>query len=721
MATQTLIIDDFSGGINKRSPEKLAKNEAAELKQFLPIEGNLRSVDGRTKLNSTDLYYSGSVPFRGLFVYYDSSSVDKMVVAYAGRVYLDVSQTGDFRPLFAWTGSSSQNVSFCRAGNYLYMASGNNEALRRWDGKHYKTGTATCAGSTDAVSGTSTLWQTAETAGTIDSGDTIWFNIDGTWTGSYYIETITNETALVLTANGPNTGGAVNYIIARVHTAGITAPADVLASMGTAAGTELGIGTYKYKYTYVNTNTGYESNAVATAASQTTTSGNQRINYTLPASAQNPTDLQVNRIKVYRTKVGGSVYYLQATLDRTATGYTFTSSAQTDSTADASLGAQLETGHDKPILDLDKVILHNNRLYGWSTDNILRFSNSGAFEYWPTANIYEITDALSIEDYNTVGGYVTVGDAGISIKDAIPEGENLLVLKERGLSYRWYGQNWSDFMLLEAFSTSCISGFTGVNKDGILYWITRQGLVALAMGTNLPQPIYLKGWPFSSNSFEDLMKSITTEPYACIWGDWYVMACPQDSTTTWTTMLYHIPSRALTSLTDGNTVPQAECFAVWDGASTTLNGLYYGDIGAGATGYGFVWKLFSNTSTTTYWTPSTTGVSVSWKSPLYWFGESYDFNYDKKITSVELCWQRPSANQTATLKIYVDGNSTAKWGSTGNISVSASGTVGRVRTQVYPSIHAKSIQFELTGTFTKTMVLEYIKIEYEVEGRRRGV
>ena len=85
----------------------------------------------------------------------------------------------------------------------------------------YITGQAACAGATTTVTGSGgTLWQD-----NVKAGDAIHFGANdqrnptateqpagpnATW---YTIESVTNDTTLVLTANGPNTAGAVNYTI----------------------------------------------------------------------------------------------------------------------------------------------------------------------------------------------------------------------------------------------------------------------------------------------------------------------------------------------------------------------------------------------------------------------------------------------------------------------------------------------------------------------------
>ena len=81
----------------------------------------------------------------------------------------------------------------------------------------YNTGTATCAGSTKDVEGSGTNWDPE-----IDDGDWIKFDtndIDGTGTPDtwYEIDSVTDDTNLVLVLNGPDTGGAVNYVVRKIY------------------------------------------------------------------------------------------------------------------------------------------------------------------------------------------------------------------------------------------------------------------------------------------------------------------------------------------------------------------------------------------------------------------------------------------------------------------------------------------------------------------------
>lgn len=112
---------------------------------------------------------------------------------------------------------------------------------------------------------------------------------------------------------------------------GIVAPTAAPSAAETDDGAgNLADGTYKYKVTYLNSTTGHRSDAYATAASVTIASGPSNVNLTsIPVSS----DGQVDDRELWRTVVGGSVYfYLAAIGDNTTTTYK-------DTIVDVSLGS----------------------------------------------------------------------------------------------------------------------------------------------------------------------------------------------------------------------------------------------------------------------------------------------------------------------------------------------------------------------------------------------
>lgn len=122
---------------------------------------------------------------------------------------------------------------------------------------------------------------------------------------------------------------------------GIDPPTAPTLAVGAATGLT---GTFYGKVTYVND--GAESNA--SDASSSVTVSNQKITWTIPTG---PTGTTAR--KLYRTKNGGTTYYLLTTIsDNTTTSYT-------DTMADGSLVTELDTDNDIPP-DSDIVHFHKN-------------------------------------------------------------------------------------------------------------------------------------------------------------------------------------------------------------------------------------------------------------------------------------------------------------------------------------------------------------------------
>ncbi len=95
-------------------------------------------------------------------------------------------------------------------------------------------------------------------------------------------------------------------------------------------------------------------------------------------------DPQVTHVRVYRTAAGGSTYLHDQDV---AIG---TTSVDT-TTADASLGDEVETDHDRP--PLGQVVLgptYNGILF-IIKDNLLYFAAAKQPEYWPTTNFIEVS------------------------------------------------------------------------------------------------------------------------------------------------------------------------------------------------------------------------------------------------------------------------------------------------------------------------------------------
>jgi len=228
---------------------------------------------------------------------------------------------------------------------------------------------------------------TDEVAGTRTS-DTIFTRTAGTWDidaliGQYafsYVDTaptvgkwtvIADNAAGTVTITGTLYAGANRIKISTIRTMGITAP--TVKCAGTAAGTSgyLGAGDYKYIYTWVDED-GYESNG-APISDAITATALATISLT---GVANSTDPKIVSKNIYRTSVGGAIYYYEGAIDNNTTT-TFSSTI-----ADSSLGSVLATNHTAPETTSHLICKRREKLY-LAYNNYLYPSHISDVEYFP--------------------------------------------------------------------------------------------------------------------------------------------------------------------------------------------------------------------------------------------------------------------------------------------------------------------------------------------------
>jgi hypothetical protein len=172
-----------------------------------------------------------------------------------------------------------------------------------------------------------------------------------------------------------------------VSTWGIVAPSTA-ASVGTTAGSLSPTSGYRYVYVFKNSSSGHISTASPVSAS---TGAQTSKNFTLSGSRS--TDAQVDKVDIYRTKDGGSVYYFLAEIANPGAG----SWNYTDSTVDASLNTDLTApinhANDPVPTGANNLAFHAGRLWV-SVNNYVYFAggpdvtNGVPEEAWPTGNVF---------------------------------------------------------------------------------------------------------------------------------------------------------------------------------------------------------------------------------------------------------------------------------------------------------------------------------------------
>lgn len=241
---------------------------------------------------------------------------------------------------------------------------------------------------------------TDEIAGTRTS-DTIFTRTAGTWDvdaliGQYvfsYVNTdatagkwtiITDNDASTVTISGTLYAGANRIKISIIRTMGITAPTVKCAGTAAGSGGSLGAGDYKYKYTWVDED-GYESNGAPTSDAITAVASDT-INLT---DVANSTDTKIVSKNIYRTSVGGAIYYYEGAIANNTTT-TFASTI-----ADSALGTELHTDHTAPPTTSHLITKRRNKIYVANADYLYP-SYTGDVEYFPATWLIRVGNSQKI-------------------------------------------------------------------------------------------------------------------------------------------------------------------------------------------------------------------------------------------------------------------------------------------------------------------------------------
>lgn len=168
-----------------------------------------------------------------------------------------------------------------------------------------------------------------------------------------------------------------------VRTVGITAPAAKPTGVAQGSGGSLGAGDYKYCYTYVDED-GYESNASPVSDAITCVADDSVV-----LTIVNSGDAKVASRNIYRTAVGGAIYYYDGEVaDNTTLTYTSTKT-------DITLGTQVAINHDTPPTSPQSLVTRGNRIY-LGDDADLCISALSDVEYFPVAWFQKTTDRRKI-------------------------------------------------------------------------------------------------------------------------------------------------------------------------------------------------------------------------------------------------------------------------------------------------------------------------------------
>ena len=515
-------------------------------------------------------------------------------------------------------------------------------------------------------------------------------------------------------------------------------------------GSGLSAGAYQYTYTFADSVSGYESDPFdITRVNTITTSGTQSVDITLPTAALDPgwglaggilsvTDssaLKIDTINIDRTVVGGSVFFLVSStpiFTRSQTGYTFSAQPWTDSTFDADLQQDTEVSivNAQPPNGLVGVVSVNNRLWGWGVDTASNpngftpssymFSTLNQYEYWPDQS-FDPNNLLGYEQDS--GGYINVGQDGATITAVIPEGisflstqsPSMIIFRSSGEAYRLYGYDWSSFNLVDAFTGDCFGQDAVASGQGFIFWISKDGPMALPLGAIQPIPIYEKLFPANSNPFSGQINwAAAAGCCAMMWRKWFTFAYPSaGSSVNDTCYALYGPSLAAGKpyWMQIGAVGQAidvGALSVRDGNSEEPV-LYYGDSTTGQ-----ISAMFTESDGESLW--GVNPVTWEWVSRMY----SPPAKDDRTVTSqrieeIAVLVRNPGASVEITASLYVNGSTTPT--ATQQMYTDPTGDAWQWLMWAAPGPGSMwGYQFGLSGTTNLPIIIESIRLRSIVVG-----
>jgi hypothetical protein len=165
---------------------------------------------------------------------------------------------------------------------------------------------------------------------------------------------------------------------------GIAAPATA-PTITPAAGSLSPTSGYRYVYAYKNSSTGHVGTSSPVSASTGPQTSKQfGVGYTASA------DAQVDKINIFRTLDGGSIYYFLIEVANATSSYTDTT---TDANLNTAISAPINHANDPLLAGASNLVFHLGRLFA-AINNKVYFAGGGDTligvpeEAWPPANVF---------------------------------------------------------------------------------------------------------------------------------------------------------------------------------------------------------------------------------------------------------------------------------------------------------------------------------------------
>jgi hypothetical protein len=360
-----------------------------------------------------------------------------------------------------------------------------------------------------------------------------------------YFEDFKNRTYIV---NGAD--GLFKYGGSFVRTVGITAPG--APTFNANANGSLTAGNYYFKYTFVDED-GFESNGGTISAVMTAGANpNDGITINIAASA----DPKVNRRRIYRTTVGGTVFYYDGEVANNA-DLTYTS---TISDALLMVKSKLATEHDAPVSTPHLITKRRSRIVLADAENTIPSVITD--EYFPSALTFPSGNKQKVT----------------GLKEQLT---TLPVFTENSLE-RLTGFDEDNFEFKNAYSNEgCTAPRSLVNCKNLLVYLAFDGIYYFdgTVGKHLSKQL-------SEYVIDNLNFTYRSLSVGFFWKDRYYLSYPKGSST--------VPNETVFFDFDNHTTGidnyGFSCYAIADKGGDTPT-LY-----AGSNTEGQVYKLFNGLS-----------------------------------------------------------------------------------------------------------------------------
>jgi len=410
--------------------------------------------------------------------------------------------------------------------------------------------------------------------------------------------------------------GVFKYDRTNVRTMGITPPTAKPTGVAQGSGGSLGAGDYKFAYTYVDED-GYESNLSPVSDAVTCVASDSVV-----LTIVNSSDAKVASRNIYRTSVGGAIYYYDgAVADNSTTTYTST-------IADTALGTEAATNHTAPPATSHLITKRRNKLY-LAYNDYLYPSHTSDVEYFPP--LWRIRTGNS---QKIMGLLEQLTALPVATEDSIE---------------RLVGTDEDNFEFKNSYSTEgCVAMRSYVNCDNLIVYLGFNGINYFDGTTS---GIFSKAVNEYIKNINGTYRHLSCATY---FDDKYFLCYPKGAST--------VPSETiwidLKNKSYGVYDFDFSCFSVWNrgtdglqlyGGSNTIGQVYklfngtdddgsaitaYDDIEPLDLGYPELWKQFYNVYIKV---KSTTGTALRFYYTLDDASETYK---DLTMTANKTLWYK---------------------------------------------------------------------------------